>query len=261
MLFDTHIHTKFSFDSQMTVDEAEKKAKSAGIGLIITDHLDINYNDLFPASYQDFSISDFHREYGPKRSESLLFGIECGMDPRTAVKSKEFIDAGPLDFVIGSVHTIGDYDIYSKENFLAKDRITFYKDYFRHILECLKTHPFVDSLGHIDYPSRYSPYEIKGFRYSEFKEEMDDIFRFLAEEGKAMELNLVRFRQGVFKEEFSENYSAFKKAGGKYVTIGSDSHGPVYIGESIRDAADFIESIGLEPVYFKNRKIISSKRI
>ncbi|MFB0918047.1 MAG: histidinol-phosphatase HisJ family protein [Clostridiaceae bacterium] len=258
MLFDTHIHTKFSFDSQMTVAEAEKKAKASGIGMIVTDHLDINYNDLFPGSYSDFSITDFHKEYDPKRSDTLLFGIECGMDPRTADKSKEFIDAGPLDYVIGSVHTIGDYDIYSKENFLAKDRDTFYRDYFKYILECLKTHPFVDSLGHIDYPSRYSPYKIKGFRFSEFPDEMNEVFKFLAEEGKALELNLVRFRQGIFIEEFMENYSAFKKAGGKFVTIGSDSHGPVYIGESIEDAAKFIESIGLDPVYFKNRKIIFS---
>ena len=259
MLFDTHIHTKFSFDSQMRIEAAIRKGESLGIGLTITDHLDKNYNRLFPEAYSDFSIRQFHEEYQGKRTANLLLGIECGMDPRYAAESLAFIDAGPLDYVIGSVHTMVDADLFSRANFLKQPRAAFYRAYFQYVLQCLKSHPFVDSLGHLDYPARYAPYPDKGFRYREFPEELGEVFRFLAKTDMALELNLVRFRNPEFLEEFTENYQAFRDMGGKYVTIGSDSHGPGPIGEALRDAAEFIRALGLKPVHFIERKLVYSQ--
>ena len=43
MVFDSHIHTKFSTDSNMDILEAIAVSKEKNIGIIITEHLDLDY--------------------------------------------------------------------------------------------------------------------------------------------------------------------------------------------------------------------------
>ena len=43
MLFDSHVHTKFSADSEMLAQEALKSAEQIGLGLVFTEHLDADY--------------------------------------------------------------------------------------------------------------------------------------------------------------------------------------------------------------------------
>ena len=43
MVFDTHLHTEISSDSEMKIDEAIKQAKALNLGLIITEHMDLFY--------------------------------------------------------------------------------------------------------------------------------------------------------------------------------------------------------------------------
>lgn len=249
------MHTVYSFDSETTTDEIIKKARKMGIGVTITDHLDMNYTKLFPGKYEDFSIKDFHEEYEKLRSEDFLIGIECGMDPEYAQRSKEFTEFRPVDYVLGSVHTIRGQDAFRRQWYLNAGRENFYHMYFEFMLECLKTHPYIDSLGHIDYPARYAPYEKRGFRFHEFREGIVAVFDHLIQNGKAMELNLQRFNNPDFRDEVTEIYKEYKDRGGKYVTIGSDSHRIAPVGEGLKDAYTVLTDIGLTPVYFRNRKM------
>ena len=42
-MFDTHVHTNFSTDSDMKMEEAIKSAKEKSISFITTEHMDINF--------------------------------------------------------------------------------------------------------------------------------------------------------------------------------------------------------------------------
>jgi histidinol-phosphatase (PHP family) len=42
-MFDTHVHTTFSTDSKMNIENALKSAKKRGVALILTEHMDIGY--------------------------------------------------------------------------------------------------------------------------------------------------------------------------------------------------------------------------
>ena len=42
-MIDTHIHTEFSLDSQMKLQHGLEHANKNGIGMTITEHLDLNY--------------------------------------------------------------------------------------------------------------------------------------------------------------------------------------------------------------------------
>ena len=43
MIFDTHMHCRYSIDSKMNIDEAKAAAEKLGIGMIITEHWDEDY--------------------------------------------------------------------------------------------------------------------------------------------------------------------------------------------------------------------------
>src|SRR5699024_10941292 len=65
---------------------------------------------------------------------------------------KEFIDKHPFDYVIGSVHWIGDWgidlDIY-KEEYEKRNIKEAYEQYFAQIITLAESHLF-DFIGHID---------------------------------------------------------------------------------------------------------------
>ena len=55
-MFDCHLHTEFSTDSKMKIEEAIEKAKNLNLGLVLTEHLDINYPEkgLFTFDVQEY---------------------------------------------------------------------------------------------------------------------------------------------------------------------------------------------------------------
>ena len=55
MLWDTHMHTHFSTDSQAKPEEMIQASIRAGVdGICFTDHLDLDYN----ASQTEFNLED-----------------------------------------------------------------------------------------------------------------------------------------------------------------------------------------------------------
>ena len=43
MIFDSHSHTRFSADSEMEARAALRAAEALGIGLVFTEHLDVDF--------------------------------------------------------------------------------------------------------------------------------------------------------------------------------------------------------------------------
>ena len=43
MIFDSHMHSKFSTDSDMNILDAISISNEKNIGIIITDHMDLDY--------------------------------------------------------------------------------------------------------------------------------------------------------------------------------------------------------------------------
>ena len=105
-MFDTHVHTKFSTDSKMEIEDAIKAAKDKKISLIITEHMDLKFpkEGLFC-----FDVDDYFKKYSKYRGDNLLLGIEIGMKDDCVEESRELIKSKPFDYVIGSVHLVDNY--------------------------------------------------------------------------------------------------------------------------------------------------------
>ena len=252
MIFDSHSHTSFSADSDMTAEDALKAARARGIGLVFTEHLDVD----FPGEL-DFSFDPeaYWRQYEPLRGDDLHLGIEVGMQAGTAEASRAFVARAPFDLVIGSVHLLRGIDIYEKECFEGREKDELYREYFRTMAEMIACHDFIDVLGHIDYIARTAPYKNPELSYGAFADEIDAVLRTAVAQGVVLELNTRRLGSRRALKELAPIYARYHELGGRYVTLGSDAHGADAIGANFAAAEDFARAMGLSIVTFFARKM------
>ena len=156
MIFDSHSHTVFSADSEMKAADALAAAEKAGLGLVFTEHLDLDY----PGT-TDFTFDpvEYWRQYELLRGRQLRLGVEVGMQGSTADRSRAFVEKVPFDLVIGSIHMVDGQDIYYKEAYGTESKEVFFAKYYQQMEQNIRQHDFIDVLGHIDYIARYAPYD------------------------------------------------------------------------------------------------------
>ncbi|KGK90305.1 histidinol phosphate phosphatase [Clostridium sp. HMP27] len=254
-MFDSHVHTNFSTDCMMPLEDAISSANKKDIGIIITDHFDLKYmvKDKFI-----FDIDKYVKEYALYRNEKVLLGIEMGMREDVVDENRAIALKYDLDFILGSVHVVNYdgkyYDIYTEEFYEGRDKKECYINYLEDILKCVKEYDFIDSLGHIDYIARYAPFEDREIYYDDYREHIDEILSIMAKNERAIEINTRRFNKKEAMMNLEKIYKRFKELGGKIVTIGSDSHTTESIGENFDLAIELADLCGLKPVCFKNRK-------
>ncbi len=251
MLYDTHMHTTFSTDSRMTIGEAAARGRELGMGIIVTEHLDLDYPK--PKAFI-FDTDEYFRAYGDWRSDTLLLGIEIGMRADLVRENAAVIAGNPFDFVIGSIHVIDHIDIYQEDFYLDRTKAEVYGQYFGQMLDCLGCYDFIDSLGHIDYIARYARFDDPELHYGEFQDELDAVLGRVAEREKALEINTRRMGDADVVAALLPVYHRFRQLGGKLVTIGSDAHRPEEIGKHFAVATDLAAACGLRPVYYRDRK-------
>ncbi|WMJ82442.1 histidinol phosphate phosphatase [Clostridium sp. MB40-C1] len=253
MMFDTHMHGEFSTDSKMRIEEAINQSRKYNLGIIITDHMDLNFHD---KSKFRFNEEEYFKKYNPFRDEKVLLGIEIGMSENYINDYEDICNNHPFDYVIGSVHDMYDIDLYyADELYKNNSKKEFYEEYFMQMVNSINTHSFIDSLGHIDYLSRCAKYEDKEMYYEEFKEHIDYVLKTLIDKGICIELNTRRLENEKAVNNLIKIYNRFKELGGKYITIGSDAHNVESIGKNFKTALEMVEYCQLKPVYFKNRQI------
>ena len=252
MIFDSHSHTSFSADSDMTAEDALKAARARGLGIVFTEHLDVD----FPGEL-DFSFDPaaYWKQYEPLRGDNLHLGIEVGMQAGTAEASRAFVTRAPFDLVIGSVHLLRGIDIYEKECFEGREKDELYREYFRTMAEMIACHDFIDVLGHIDYIARTAPYKNPELSYGAFADEIDAVLRTAVAQGVVLELNTRRLGSRRALKELAPIYARYHELGGRYVTLGSDAHGADAIGANFAAAEDFARAMGLSIVTFFARKM------
>ncbi|MCR5756998.1 MAG: histidinol-phosphatase HisJ family protein [Selenomonas sp.] len=255
MLFDSHIHTNFSADSEMKAQEALETAARQGIGLVFTEHLDADYISKDGKAFS-FAPHAYWQAYSRLRGENLRLGVEIGMRESTRDFSAEFSRRVPFDLVICSQHLVDDIDIYYPDYYEDKDKQTAYHRYLVQMAENLQTHAFGNVLGHIDYICRYAPYEDAELHYTEFADEIDAVLKAAVAGDMVLEINTRRFGAKGALANLACIYKRYRELGGQFVTLGSDAHAADIVGAHLRQAFDFAESLQLTPVTFHQRQMV-----
>ena len=252
MIFDSHMHSKFSTDSRMKIEDAINTAKERNLGIIITDHMDLAYpiEDDFK-----FHIPSYFNEYEKYRGDRLKLGIEIGLTEDTLLENEAIAKNYDFDFILGSIHAVNNLDIYVDYINQGYDKTKFFQLYFENMLNCVKLYNNFDSLSHIDYPCRYCTFENKEIILDDFKDIIAEIFKILINKNKVLELNTSRLHIKEAQKSLIDIYKLYSDLGGKYITLGSDAHIQNSIGRNFDLALNFSEKVNLQGVYFDNRKI------
>jgi histidinol-phosphatase (PHP family) len=261
-MVDYHIHTVFSCDSNLDPIVVCERAIELGFDEIgFTEHLDFDPLDEGYGYYDYRGISEMITEMQSTFDDTLSIrkGVEVTYQKKRENEIREFLSGKHYDYVIGSVHLVGSFDVSQKDgtdaffkNYSREDAFYTYFEVTRSLVES----GIFDCLGHFEMIRRYALDCGMDYPYEEFSEIIDEILRIMIKNGIALEVNTSGIRHGP-KETYPRKIviRRYTKLGGKYVTIGSDSHLPEHIGFMIRENMDFLKSIGIHEITtFKNRK-------
>ena len=261
-MFDYHIHSGLSFDSECSALKMAQKAANSGLKEIcFTDHFDYLF-DPYDKHYL------FTKEEHSNTYESILIngikikkGVEFGLTPWDAPYLEELLKNINFDFVIGSVHYLESGDPYTEEKFWSGRSIKeSYRDYLESVYNCVKIHNNFSVLGHLTYISKCKQNPTKEpVLYKDFSDISDEIMKELAYKGIGMEVNTSGIDLvGKFLPD-KEFLVRFKELGGEIITVGTDSHNEKRVGQYIPQALDMIKDIFGYVCTFENRKPIFNK--
>lgn len=260
-MFDFHMHSNLSFDSEESPLTMVKAAEEQGLKEIcFTDHYDFNSDK--DGHHDLFTIESYNEAYGNLTSERLKIrkGVEFGLTTWNQKELDEFLSKGKFDFVLGSVHYVDGVDPYFKEFWEGISFDEAIEKYMNQTLECVKKHDNYDVLGHITYVCKSVHNPIKeNVPYKRINEITDEILKTVIGKGKGIEVNTSGIdRIGDFLPSF-EYVKRFCQLGGEIITVGSDSHDKNRVGQYVDDAIKMIGEFSPYVCTFENRKPIFHK--
>ena len=260
-MFDYHLHSSLSFDSETMPMEIALAAKENGLREIcFTDHYDYNSD---PAKMHNlFSHDAYRAAYDGLELPGLTVrkGVEAGLTRWNEPQLNAFLQGYPFDFVIGSVHFVDGYDPYEPEYWQDRTVQEAFRVYLEEIYHCVRIHENFDVLGHLTYVCKsvhnptHAPVQMK-----DFQEITDEITKILVTKGKGMEINTSGVdRAGAFLPS-ADYLRRFKELGGEIVTLGSDAHDPSRVGQYAPQALTILEDIFGHICTFEKRNPVFHK--
>ncbi len=168
----------------------------------------------------------------------IRFGIEADFIEDKIDFIKNFVSEGGFDYVIGSVHFIGDWNIASNKEvwkWEGKDVIKVYESYYRVMRELVKSGIF-DIVGHFDMIKKFGHRADKNFQ-----ELIREILHLIKESGMCIEINTSGLRHKVKEIYPSVEILEIVKEYKIPLTLGSDAHNPEDVGRDFEIARELVE--------------------
>ncbi|MGI6776833.1 MAG: histidinol-phosphatase HisJ family protein [Acetivibrionales bacterium] len=267
-MFDCHVHSNFSFDSNLKPEAACDKAIELGLdGIAFVDHLDLD----FPDSQVNYTIDfDVYSKYMDslclkyKKQLEVLKGIEVGIQPHVIESTSSLINKYDFDFIIASVHIIDGLDPYTYSYYQDKTKLQVYSRYLQEILFMIENYDDFDVTGHFNFIIRCAVYKDNSMKYNDLKDLFDSIFKLLISKGKGFEVNTGSFREKSNRKNIPDYdiniLKRYKELGGEIVCLGSDAHRIEHIGYKFDYFKDMISSAGFKYLtHFVRREPVFTK--
>lgn len=276
VLFDNHNHSEFSFDGKRTsVEKSTLAAIDAGLGgMAFTDHCDFfvpamkaEHEQLVPETFdvnaQQAEIDRIQAlidgRIEGERKFRILKGIEIGMHEDCHGEIRRTLGENSFDQVIASVHYLDGIDPFYGGYYEGKDWKEAYGHYLETIWKEMTWLKDFDIMGHFDYVVRYAPYSRTSLLYRDFSDILDEMFRYLIQEGKALEINTKSYQEynGRLVTLDTEVLKRYRELGGEIVSFGSDSHDAHRIGHAIMEHALLLKSLGFRwSAHYESRRLV-----
>jgi histidinol-phosphatase (PHP family) len=248
MLVDYHTHTKLCKHADGVAEDYVKRAIELGFAEVgcsdhspLPDGFDVESRmtmEDFTASYCPM-VDDVRERLGKKIK--VKFGIEADYLVGTEEYMKNFLDENDFDFVIGSIHFLGDWGFDNIKDVLRykeKDVYEVYVEYFKTLKAAAASRMF-DIVGHLDL--------VKVFGYRpdrSYDEVLREALKAIKENDLVVEVNTAGLRKPVGEIYPSVEILEIIKEMKIPLTLGSDSHKPQDVGRDFGLAVELVKKYG-----------------
>ena len=211
-MFDQHVHSNFSFDSNEDLENYINVSNKNDI--VTTEHLDfanpiINYED---SSIDYLKYIEEIDSLNKKYSNKFFSGIEIGYIP----KDKNF------NLKLLSIHQNGLYD-YMCVNKKLISLEAFIQEYFEQMIQALESSIEFNVLAHFEYGIRIIDISVTDFD-SLARKFLNKILELIVKKEIAFEVNTKSMYKYKKENLYSYMIEKYLKKGGKLFTLGSDAH-------------------------------------
>ena len=254
-MFDQHVHSSFSFDSNEDLENYINVSNNSDI--ITTEHLDFE-NPII--NYKDSSI-DYLKYVGQiknlnkKYSNKFFLGIEIGYTPNSEKRIEDFLKDKNFNLKLLSIHQNGNYDYMCVNKKLISLEVLI-QEYFEQMIQALESSIEFNVLAHFEYGLRMIDISVTDFDNlaSVF---LNKIIELIVKKEIAFEVNTKSMYK--YKKENLYSYMTEKyiKKGGRLFTLGSDAHNIKEYAYKFDEAKKFLLSKNIkEIILFKDKVII-----
>ncbi len=266
-LYDQHLHSKHSFDSDAQPADNARKAIEVGLaGLTFTEHYDTHPEEIAECVYDDIAysatIDALRDEFGTRLR--IGKGIEVCYQPDNMPRIIDFLDDLRFDLVLLSVHWFYGQPIHAGYVWKGRDPSKVTRRYLEAVLDAVRfcerlyrDQPRVfDVLGHLDFVKRYSQRYAGGVFVAQHSDVMDEILRTCLAADLIPEINTSTLRRDSLDETMPGPavVQRYADLGGTMMSIGSDSHSSRDIGADLDHAVNMLRDAGINQLaVFENR--------
>lgn len=256
-MFDQHVHSSFSFDSNEDLENYINVSNNSDI--ITTEHLDfenpiINYKD---SSIDYLKYVEQIKNSNKKYSNKFFSGIEIGYTPYSEKRIVDFLKDKNFNLKLLSIHQNGIYDFMCINKRLIRLEYLV-KEYFEQMIQALESSIKFDVLAHFEYGLRIINISVIDFDRlaSVF---LNKIIELIVKKEIAFEVNTKSMYK--YKKENLYNYMIEKyiKKGGRLFTLGSDAHNIREYAYKFDEAKKFLLSKNIKEIILFKDKVIMQK--
>ncbi|MEI4274210.1 PHP domain-containing protein [Klenkia sp. LSe6-5] len=259
---DNHVHSEFSWDTGPSASMVQTCERAVRLGLpavAFTEHLDFTVwaaedraardgiVDRHPAHQQPIDTEAYAAAIAECRARfpdlRVVSGVEAGEPHLFAASIAGHLAAAPVDRVLGSLHSLTDggrlVGVGRMLTHAGADATM--RRYLGEMAQMVRDSDVFEVLAHVDFPRRYWPGGRDRYAEAPFEAEYREVFRALAETGRALEVNTTSPLASVDLVRW------FRDEGGAAVSFGSDAHTPTAVGQRFDLAVDVVEAAGFRP--------------
>ena len=256
-MFDQHVHSNFSFDSNEDLENCINVSNKNDI--VTTEHLDfsnpiINYED---SSIDYLKYIEEIDSLNKKYSNKFFSGIEIGYTPNSEKRIEDFLKDKNFNLKLLSIHQNGLYD-YMCVNKKLISLEALIQEYFEKMIQVLESSIEFNVLAHFEYGIRIIDISVADFD-SLASKFLNKIINLVVKKEIAFEVNTKSMYKYKKENLYSYMIEKYLKKGGKLFTLGSDAHNIKDYAYKFDDARKFLLARKIKEIILFKDKIKMEK--
>ena len=256
-MFDQHVHSNFSFDSNEELENYINVSNKNDI--VTTEHLDfanpiINYED---SSIKYLKYIEEITSLNKKYSNKFFSGIEIGYTPNSEKRIEDFLKDKNFNLKLLSIHQNGLYD-YMCVNKKLISLEALIQEYFEQMIQALESSIEFNVLAHFEYGIRIVDISVTDFD-SLASKFLNKIIELIIKKEIAFEVNTKSMYKYKKENLYSYMIEKYLKKGGKLFTLGSDAHNIKDYAYKFDDARKFLLARNVKEIILFKDKIKMEK--